>query len=96
MTGTLAFNIILTTISVSALLIVLINFSGWLKRIERKIGELQSLHEYCDANNRNILGIYINLLNLYRDKYISEERYEDVQEIDSLIKQYKKRLKEMN
>lgn len=48
MTGTLAFNIILTTISVSALLIVLINLAGWLKRIERKIGELQSLHEYCE------------------------------------------------
>ena len=58
--------------------------------------EIQNIHHFCDINDFNITNVFINVLNLYRDKYVAEEQYEKIVEIDKMIDDYKKKIREYN
>lgn len=57
-------------------------FNRSVHRIEDKIDEVGN---YSAMNDKNIIGLYINVLYLVRKNYIDEERYKDAQEIQKLI-----------
>lgn len=78
--------ILINAIIVSTLFFI---FNRSVHRIEDKIDEVGN---YSAMNDKNIIGLYINVLYLVRKNYIEEERYEDAQEIQKLIEDYKRRI----
>ena len=78
--------IFINVIIVSTLLFI---FNRSVHRIESKIDEVGN---YSAMNDKNIIGLYVNVLYLVRKNYIEEERYEDAQEIQKLIEDYKRRI----
>ena len=69
--------------------IVAFVFYRSVNRIESKIDEVG---DYSAMNDKNIIGLYINVLYLVRKNYVDEERYEDAREVQKLIEDYKRKI----
>lgn len=81
--------VIFSLINAIIVSIILFMFNRSVVRIESKIDEVGN---YSAMNDKNIIGLYINVLYLVRKNYIDEERYEDAHEVQKLIEDYKRKI----
>lgn len=81
--------VVVSLINVIIVSVLWFIFNRSVDRIESKIDEVGN---YSAMNDKNIIGLYINVLYLVRKNYIDEERYEDAQELQKLIEDYKRKI----
>lgn len=81
--------VVVNLINAIIALVLLFVFYRSVNRIESKIDEVG---DYSAMNDKNIIGLYINVLYLVRKNYVDEERYEDAREVQKLIEDYKRKI----
>ena len=81
--------VVVSLINVIIVSVLWFIFNRSIDRIESKIDEVGN---YSSINDKNVIGLYINVLYLVRKNYIDEERYEDARELQKFIEDYKRKI----